>query len=220
MNKDRLYLESIRECLERIEEYAGADEAKFMNSRLIQDGVIRNLELIGEATKNLSTELRDANPEIPWRQIAGMRDVLIHDYLKVNLARAWSTVVTDLPFTAVARNRTETSQFMNSKLRCPQPHLDAPTLPVDLQGGSHRAFTGRRKLLRCYHWPDVTRDDVLARLLALNEERHQEEVDQDIHGGGCGRGGGGSSGAYGTGRRRRRPPKTPPAGSDQIGLSL
>jgi uncharacterized protein with HEPN domain len=65
MNKDRLYLESIRECLERIEKYAGAHEAKFMNSSLIQDGVIRNLELIGEATKNLSTELRDANPEIP-----------------------------------------------------------------------------------------------------------------------------------------------------------
>ncbi len=95
--KDRLYLESTRECLERIEEYAGVDEAKFVNSRLIKDGVIRNLELIGEASKNPSTELRDATPEIPWRQIAGMRDVLIHDDLKVNLARVWSTVVTDLP---------------------------------------------------------------------------------------------------------------------------
>ena len=97
MNKDRLYLESIRECLERIEEYADADAATFMNSRLIQDGVIRNLELIGEATKNLSAELRAANPEIPWRQIAGMRDVLIHDYLKVNLSRVWRTVESDLP---------------------------------------------------------------------------------------------------------------------------
>ena len=97
MNKDRLYLESIGECLERIEEYAAADEDAFMNSRLIQDGVIRNLELIGEATKNLSADLRAANPEIPWRQIAGMRDVLIHDYLKVNLARVWNTVDTDLP---------------------------------------------------------------------------------------------------------------------------
>jgi uncharacterized protein with HEPN domain len=58
-----------------------------MASRLIQDGVIRNLEVIGEATKNLSPELRAASPEIPWRQIAGMRDVLIHDYLKVNLAQ-------------------------------------------------------------------------------------------------------------------------------------
>ena len=50
MSKDRLYLECIRECLERIKEYAAADEDAFMNSRLIQDGVIRNLELIGEAT--------------------------------------------------------------------------------------------------------------------------------------------------------------------------
>ena len=97
MNKDRLYLESIRDCMERIAEYTANGDDAFMASRLIQDGVIRNLEVIGEATKNLSSELRDANPAIPWRQIAGMRDVLIHDYLKVNLARVWRTVVTDLP---------------------------------------------------------------------------------------------------------------------------
>ncbi len=84
MRKDRLYLECIRERLERIEEYAAADEDAFMNSRLIQDGVIRNLKLIGEATKNLSADLRAANPEIPWRQIAGMQDVLIHIYLRVH----------------------------------------------------------------------------------------------------------------------------------------
>lgn len=97
MNKDLLYLESIRDCLERIAEYTASGEQAFLDSRLIQDGVIRNLEVIGEATKNLSSALRDANPAIPWRQIAGMRDVLIHDYLKVNLARVWRTVITDLP---------------------------------------------------------------------------------------------------------------------------
>lgn len=97
MNKDRLYLESIGDCLGRIAEYTAAGQQAFLASRLIQDGVIRNLEVIGEATKNLSSELRDANPAIPWRQIAGMRDVLIHDYLKVNLSRIWRTVITDLP---------------------------------------------------------------------------------------------------------------------------
>ena len=97
MNKDRLYLESIRDCLERIAEYTSGGEQEFLASRLIQDGVVRNLEVIGEATKNLSTGLREANPAIPWRQIAGMRDVLIHDYLKVNLSRVWLTVSTDLP---------------------------------------------------------------------------------------------------------------------------
>ena len=97
MNKDRLYLESIRDCLERIAEYTAGGAQEFLTSRLIQDGGVRNLEVIGEATKNLSTGLREANPSIPLRQIAGMRDVLIHDYLKVNLSRVWLTVSTDLP---------------------------------------------------------------------------------------------------------------------------
>jgi uncharacterized protein with HEPN domain len=87
----------MRECLERIDEYTEGGEEVFMASKLVQDGVIRNLEVIGEATKNLSDDLRSANPEIPWRQIAGMRDVLIHDYLRVNLGRVWQTVVSDLP---------------------------------------------------------------------------------------------------------------------------
>ncbi len=97
MNKDLLYLESIRDCLERIAEYTATGKQAFLDSRLIQDGVIRNLEVIGEATKNLSSELRESNPAIPWRQIAGMRDVLIHDYLKVNFGRVWRTVENDLP---------------------------------------------------------------------------------------------------------------------------
>lgn len=97
MNKDLLYLESIRDCLERIAEYTATGKQAFLDSRLIQDGVIRNLEVIGEATKNLSSELRESNPAIPCRQIAGMRDVLIHGYLKVNFGRVWRTVENDLP---------------------------------------------------------------------------------------------------------------------------
>ena len=97
MNKDRLNLESIGDCFERIAAYTAGGDQKFLTSRLIQDGVVRNLEVIGEATKNLSNELREANPSIPWRQIAGMRDALIHDYLTLNLSRIWLTVSTDLP---------------------------------------------------------------------------------------------------------------------------
>ena len=81
----------------RIAEVTSGGEQEFLTSRLIQDGVVRNPEVIREATKNLSTELREANPSIPWRQIAGMRDVVIHDYRKVNLSRVWLTVSTDLP---------------------------------------------------------------------------------------------------------------------------
>ena len=67
MNKDLLYLESIRDCLQRIAEYTATEKPAFLDPRLIQDGVIRNLEVIGEATKNLSSELREANPVIPTR---------------------------------------------------------------------------------------------------------------------------------------------------------
>jgi len=71
MNKDRLYLESIRECLDRIEDYAAGDEDAFMNSHLIQDGVIRNLELIGEATKILVPNCAQPIPRFPGDKSLG-----------------------------------------------------------------------------------------------------------------------------------------------------
>ena len=91
---------------------------------------------------------------------------------------------------------------------------------LDFQGQlqAYGAIKAKKRLPWRHRWPDVVRDDVLARLLALNAERYQEEVDQGLHGGG--RGGGGNSGSSGTGRRRGRPPKTPASGSDQIGLAL
>ena len=59
--------------------------------------VLRSLEVMGEAVKQLSTELRTQHPDVPWREIAGMRDKLIHDYIGVNLSRVWRTVKEDLP---------------------------------------------------------------------------------------------------------------------------
>lgn len=96
---------------------------------------------------------------------------------------------------------------------------------LDFQGQlqAYGAITGRRKLPWRYRWPDAVRDDVLARLLALNAERYAEEVAQGLHSGGRGRGGRGNSGGTGTGRRRGLPPKTPPTDSGQtaqIGLAL
>lgn len=97
MKGDRLYLSNILECIERIEIYSGEGREAFMLSTLIQDGAIHNLEVIGEATKRLSVKLRQANTVVPWKQIAGMRDVLIHDYLGINLHRVWQTIEQDLP---------------------------------------------------------------------------------------------------------------------------
>jgi uncharacterized protein with HEPN domain len=97
MKNDILYLNNIEECITFIELYTINGKISFDASRMIQDAVIRNLEVIGEATKRLSPQLRDTYPNIPWRQIAGLRDVLIHDYLKVNLEEVWSVVENDLP---------------------------------------------------------------------------------------------------------------------------
>jgi uncharacterized protein with HEPN domain len=64
---------------------------------MIQDAVIRNFEIIGEATKRLSPELKNSYPDVSWKQIAGLRDILIHDYLKVNLNRVWGIIEQNLP---------------------------------------------------------------------------------------------------------------------------
>jgi uncharacterized protein with HEPN domain len=97
VSKDLLYLTSISEALGRINLYTSEGRSAFLTSTLVQDGVIRNLIVIGEAVKNLSVDLRESEPSTPWKSIAGMRDVLIHDYLRVNLEQVWETVARDLP---------------------------------------------------------------------------------------------------------------------------
>lgn len=69
-----------------------------MANNLVQDAVIRQIEIIGEATKQLSKTIKEKYPEIPWKDIAGMRDKLIHDYLGVDLNAVWKTVEKDIPF--------------------------------------------------------------------------------------------------------------------------
>jgi uncharacterized protein with HEPN domain len=94
---DRLYLISIIESAERIMQYVKDGREAFMASSLIQDATIRNFETIGEAAKQLSPGLRNAHPEIPWREVAAFRDVLIHDYLRVDVDEVWNIVESELP---------------------------------------------------------------------------------------------------------------------------
>lgn len=102
MKNDLLYLSNIQECIEAIESYTLDGKNIFMQTRMIQDAVIRNFEIIGEATKRLSPEFRAKYPEVPWRRIAGLRDVLIHDYLRIDLDEIWGIIVNDLPNLKIA----------------------------------------------------------------------------------------------------------------------
>lgn len=96
MKDDRLYLIHISECIEKIIEFTSEGREAFMASALTQDAVIRNFEVMGEAAKHLSEAFKAAHPGSPWKQIAGFRDVLIHDYIGVDLDRIWSVIEKDL----------------------------------------------------------------------------------------------------------------------------
>jgi uncharacterized protein with HEPN domain len=94
---DAVYLTDIQEAISRIEDYIKDGRESFMETPMIQDAVIRNFEIIGEATKNLSEDIKRDNSDIPWRQIAGLRDVLIHAYRRVQLTRVWNVIEQNLP---------------------------------------------------------------------------------------------------------------------------
>lgn len=98
MKKEILvYVEDILESISKIEEYTKeSTEDDFYGDTELQDAVLRRLEIIGEAVKNIPQEFRDKYPGIPWKKIAGMRDVLIHEYAGVSMGRVWKVVAEEL----------------------------------------------------------------------------------------------------------------------------
>lgn len=99
---DRDCLRDIQEAVRRIEAYiSGMSYKTFGGDTKTQDAVTRNLEVIGEATKNLSAELRAQYSDIPWRSMAGVRDRLIHHYFGINLDVVWHMITAELPQVAL-----------------------------------------------------------------------------------------------------------------------
>jgi uncharacterized protein with HEPN domain len=97
LSKDpRIYLAHILERIQRIEQYTAGGEQAFFADPLIQDAVVRNLEVIGEAAKRIPAEYRQTHPAIPWRGLAALRDVLIHQYEGVSLQEVWEVVEREL----------------------------------------------------------------------------------------------------------------------------
>ena len=93
----KVFLYDIYESIQRIEEYISSiTEKEFEDNTEKQDAVIRRLEIIGEAAKNVPPELRQKYAEVPWRKMTGMRDVVIHEYFGISANAVWQTATTDL----------------------------------------------------------------------------------------------------------------------------
>lgn len=101
---DRVLLVHMRECIDRIREYTGGERSAFEGSRMVQDAVIRNLQTMAESSQRLSAGIK-ATEQMPWRELAGFRNVIVHGYLGIDLAAIWLVVEQDLPPLAAALER-------------------------------------------------------------------------------------------------------------------
>ena len=97
MKDNRAYLLHIRDAILRILDYTRRGKRAFLSDTKTQDAVIRNLEVIGEAAKNVSAGVRERHRSIPWKSMAGMRDKMIHEYFGVDLQIVWAVVGKELP---------------------------------------------------------------------------------------------------------------------------
>lgn len=98
MKKDpRVYLAQILERAQLIDEFTGRDRARFLGDRMVQEAVLHQLTIIGEAAKRIDEDYRSAHPDIPWRGLSGLRDVLVHQYEGVDAARVWDAIERELP---------------------------------------------------------------------------------------------------------------------------
>jgi len=94
---DTLYLIHISEEIARIEKFTAGGKAEFFGSDLVQYAVLRSLQTLAESVKRLSPALKASHPDIPWKDVIGLRNVLVHDYLAVDVEEIWKIIELDLP---------------------------------------------------------------------------------------------------------------------------
>ena len=97
MKDDRIYLEHILECIDRLQRYTEDGRGVFLEPGIVQDAVLRRLQTLAETTQRLPEDRKAAHPDVPWREIAGFRNVLVHDYLGIDVEQVWSILVHDIP---------------------------------------------------------------------------------------------------------------------------
>jgi uncharacterized protein with HEPN domain len=94
---DKLYLIHMSECINRVNKYTTGGRDEFMSQSLIQDAVVRNLQVMAESSKRISDERKNRHLEVDWQEISGFRNILVHDYLGVDLELVWNIVTNELP---------------------------------------------------------------------------------------------------------------------------
>src|ERR1051325_7295614 len=97
MRDDTIYLRHMLECIRRIEEHTAVGRMAFLASHTLQDATLRNLQTMTEATQRLSDAAKATQPHIPWQQIAAFRNVLVHNYLGIDLDQVWTVIERDVP---------------------------------------------------------------------------------------------------------------------------
>ena len=98
MWRDEAYFLDILIAARKVKRYlSGVTEEEFAQNELLQDATVRQLEIIGEAARRVSEEARKAHPEVPWHELIGMRNRLIHEYFRVDVPKVWDTALNDIP---------------------------------------------------------------------------------------------------------------------------
>ena len=114
MKKDnKMYLEHILDCINQVEKCIAYKKKKFVEDRILQDAIVRNLQVMAESTQKLSKSLKLNATDITWHSLSGLRNVLVHDYLGIDMDEIYQTIKSDLP--KLKKRVKEMLKFLNKK---------------------------------------------------------------------------------------------------------